>query len=173
MAFIFVQGSICCDIWSLTLWVTFWYTCPWFVVLGSNFSNLPQCPNYTKASVTWPSDGIYMWVRLHLMWNVEFCILDDFLCIWAHYLGYLGSISPTWPNAQKYTKSGRTQPSDGLYPWTRLHLMWNVGFNPLDDSLRISAHDLGYLGQIFRTYPNTCKYTKTGNWPSDGLITFE
>ena len=76
---------------------------PMILVLGSNFSNLPQCPNYTKASVTRPSDGIYMWVRPHLMWNVEFCILDDFLCIWDHCFGYLGSISPTWPNAQKYT----------------------------------------------------------------------
>ena len=109
------------------------------VVLGSNLSNLPQCPNYTKASATWPSDGIYMWVGLHLMWNVEFGILDVFLCIWAHCLGYLGSISPTWPDAKKNTKSGRTQPLDGLYPWKRLHLMWNIGSNTLDDFLHISA----------------------------------
>ena len=144
MVFIIVQGSIWCDIWSLTLWMTFWCPYPWFVVLGPYFSNLPHCPNYTKASVTWTSDAVYMWVRLQLMWNVEFSFLNDFLCIWAHYLGYLGSISPTLPNAQKYTKSGRTQPSDGLYLW-KLHLMWNVRFNPLDDFLRISAHDLGYL----------------------------
>ena len=112
-----------------------------------------------------------MWIRLYLTWNVEYSYSDDFLSIWAYYLGCLGSISPTCPNAQKYTKTGRwTQPPDDLYPWKRLNLMLSLGFYPLDDFLCISTKDLVYLGQIFLTCPNSCKYTKTGiNWPSDGL----
>ena len=36
--------------------------------------------------------------------------MDDFLSIWALYLGRLGSISLTCPNAQKYTKQVELNP---------------------------------------------------------------
>ena len=42
-----------------------------------------------------PSNGFYTWVRFQLMWNVEFNTLDDFLYIQALDLGYLGPISLT------------------------------------------------------------------------------
>ena len=66
------------------------YQCPWFGIFGPSFSNLPQFPKYTKTGITRPSDGLYPWVRLHLIWSVEFNTLDD--------LGYLWQISLTCPN---------------------------------------------------------------------------
>ena len=48
---------------------------------GPNFPNSPQCCNYTNTGITWPSDGLYTWVRLHVMWNVECNTLNSFLCI--------------------------------------------------------------------------------------------
>ena len=71
--------------WSLILWMTFFvsnFLCPWFGVFGASFSNLLQFPKYTKAGITRPSDGLYPWVRLHLIWSVEFNTLDDlvYLC---------------------------------------------------------------------------------------------
>ena len=51
---------------------------------------------------------------------------------------------PNLPKFVKYTKTGITQPSDGLYPGVRIHLMWNMEFNTLNEFLRISVHDVGY-----------------------------
>ena len=81
------------------------------------------------------------------MWNVEFNTMNDFLCIGAYDGGNLGPISPTCPNP-KHTKTGITWPADGIYTWVRLHLMWNVEFNNLDDFRCIDVHDLGDLGLI-------------------------
>ena len=53
---------------------------------------LAPIPKHTKTGITWPADGLYTWVRLHLMWNVEFNNLDDFRCIDVHDLGDLGLI---------------------------------------------------------------------------------
>ena len=50
-------------------------------IFGHNFPNSPQCCKYTDTGITWPSNGLYTWVRLHLMWNVEFNTLNGFLCI--------------------------------------------------------------------------------------------
>ena len=64
-------------------------------VYGPNFPELLQCPKYTKIGTNQPSDGLYIWVRFHLMWNVEFNFLDDFLCTGVHDLGYLDLICLT------------------------------------------------------------------------------
>ena len=80
----------------------YWY--PWFGVFRSNFPNLPQFPNYTKTGLTPPADGLYTWIMLCLMWNVEFYTLNDFLCIHAHDLGYLCLLFRTCPNSQSRYK---------------------------------------------------------------------
>ena len=41
-------------------------------IFGSDFPNSPQCCKYTNTGITRPTDGLYTWVRLHLMWNVDF-----------------------------------------------------------------------------------------------------
>ena len=64
-----------------------WLLCPWCETFRPNFFDLTRFHKYTKTGITWPSDGFYPSVRLHLMWNVEFETLDDFLCISAHDLG--------------------------------------------------------------------------------------
>ena len=76
-----------------------------FLCIGANVwgiwahcPQLAQSSKYTKTGVALPSHGLYPWVRLHLMWSVEFNTFDDFLCISADDLGYLCQISPTCPN---------------------------------------------------------------------------
>ena len=59
---------------------------------GPNLPNLPQFPKYTKIGITWPTDGLYTWVRHYLMWNAQFNTSDDFWCIAVHNLGHLGLI---------------------------------------------------------------------------------
>ena len=81
--------------------LTLWKTCPWFGVFDSNFPDLPQCPKYTKTGVNQLSNGICIWVRLHLMWNMEFNTLNDFLCIDLHDLGCLAPISLACHNYPK------------------------------------------------------------------------
>ena len=61
----------------------------------------------------------------------------------------------------KYTKTGITQPSDGLYTCARLHLMQNLQRNTSDDFLYIHAHVLGVFGPNFPDLPQYPKYTKT------------
>ena len=122
------------------------YQCPWFGVFGSSFSNLPQFPKYTKTSITWPSDGFYPWVRVNLMWSVEFNTLDD--------SEYLCQISLTCPNFANTQEQVYVDPQMD-FRWARLHLMWNVEFNTMNDFLCIGAHDLGYLGPISPTCPSS------------------
>ena len=69
------------------------YQCWQCGVIGLNLSNLPQFPKCTKTGITWPADGLYPWVRLHLMWNVEFNFLDNFYVllsmtwdVWAQFV---------------------------------------------------------------------------------------
>lgn len=61
-------------------------------------------PKHTKTSETRLLDGLYTWVRCHLMWNLEFNTLDDFLYIHAHEFEYFNPISlicPNFPNTLK------------------------------------------------------------------------
>ena len=80
------------------------YECQWLGVFRPNLPELSQFSEYAKAGITQPSDGLYPGVRIHLMWNVEFNTKDDFLCIGVHDLGYLGQISPTYPNSSNILK---------------------------------------------------------------------
>ena len=77
---------------------------PWFGVFGPNFLDLLQCPKYTKTGINQASDGLYIWVRFNLMWNVEFNFLDKFLCIGVHDQGCLGSVCTTCPNSPNILK---------------------------------------------------------------------
>ena len=76
--------------------------------LGPISWNCPNPPN-TLKQVQRLSDGLKSWVRLHLMWNLQFSTLDDFWYILAHVMGYLGPISWTGANA--------------LHTWLRPHLI--------------------------------------------------
>ena len=77
---------------------------PWFGVFGPNFPDLCQCPKYTKTGINQPSDSLYIWVRFHLMWNVEFNFLDNFLRIGGPWLGVFGLSLYDLPQCCKYTK---------------------------------------------------------------------
>ena len=65
---------------------------------------LLRCPKYTKTGMNKPSDGLYIWVRFHMIWNMEFNILDNFLWIGVHDLGYLGWVCPSWSNSPNILK---------------------------------------------------------------------
>ena len=80
------------------------YWCPWLGVFGSNLIDLPQFNKYTKTGLIRPSDCLYPWVRLHLMWNVEFNTLNDFLFIGVNDMRYLGPIFATCPNSPNVLK---------------------------------------------------------------------
>ena len=84
---------------SLTFWMTFCVSVPRIWGIWAQFHWLSPMPKYTNTGITQPSGGLYIWVGLHLMWNVKFNTLEDILCIDHHNLGYLGSISPTCPNS--------------------------------------------------------------------------
>ena len=83
----------------------FVYPCPCFGIFGTNFPDLPQFPKNTTTGITQLPDSVYTWVRFHLMWNLEFNTLNDFLDIHAHNLGYLGPIFPTCPNPTNTLKT--------------------------------------------------------------------
>ena len=93
---------------------------------------------YTKTSINQPSDGLYIWLRFHLMWNVEFNFLDDFLCIGVHDLGYLDPICPTHPTSFDV----------------------KCGVNTLNDFLCTSVNNVGNLGPISPTCPNSLNILK-------------
>ena len=100
------------------------YQCPWCGVFGPNFLDLPQFPKYTKTGITQPSDGLYPWVRLHLMWNVEFNFWMTF-CV---------SLSLIWGNWATFCQ---------LAPVPQIHeksINW-----PSDDLLHLSRALLGFI----------------------------
>ena len=117
---------------------------------GTSFHKVPWCLKYPTKGETLPSNRFYIWIRLQLMWNVEFNTFDEFL--------WFGIFGPNFPHLlqfPKYTKTGINKPSDGFYIWERFHLMWNVEFNFLVDFLCIGVHNLGYLDPICPTCPNS------------------
>ena len=57
-----------------------------------------------KTGETQPSNGFYTWVRLQLLWNVEFNTFDEFLYIQDYDLRYLGPISWTCSGVQNTLK---------------------------------------------------------------------
>ena len=132
MDFRLEQGFIWCEMWSLTLWMTFCVLVPMIWGIWAPFHNLPQIPKSTKKGITQPAAGLYTWVKLHLMRNVDFKTLTVY---WYTWFGLnLGLICSTCPNSTDiYTKSGINWLLDGLYIWVRLHLMWNIEYNILND----------------------------------------
>ena len=124
-------------------------------LFGSSFPKVFWCPKYPKTGETLPSTGFYTWVMLQLMWNVGFKTFYEFLYIQSPWFGVFGPNFPDLCQCPKYTKTGINQPSDSLYIWARFHLMWNVEFNFLDNFLCIGVHDLGCLGSVGPTCPNS------------------
>ena len=121
----------------------------YFGPISLTFLNAPNTLKQVYTNLA--SDGLYPRVRLHFMWYVEFNTLDDFFCISSHDLGEFGPNFSDLSQFLKYTKAGINWPSDGLYILPRLHLIWNVEFNTLDDFLCYSAHNMGYLSPISLT----------------------
>ena len=158
-------GFIWCEMKSLTLWMIFFVLLLWQGEFGPNLPNVLQFAKYTKTGITWPADDLYIWVKLHLMWNIEFNTLDNSLCIDAHDLGNLGLIFLTCPNSTDTAVINWLW--DGLYIWVRLHLMWNVYFNTLNDMAMtwgiwsqllhyfscVTLYDLGVFGPYFPKLP--------------------
>ena len=107
--------------------------------LGPISWNCPSPPN-TLKQVQRLSDGLKTWVRLHLMWNLEFGTLDDFWYILAHVMGYLGPISRTGANA--------------LYTWLRPHLIPEMYSWTHCQFLCIPPDDLYYLDPVSWNCPN-------------------
>ena len=126
---------------------------PWFGVFGPSFPDLCQCPKYTKTGINQPSDSLYIWVRFNLefkceMWSLTLWIMTSvYQCWWCGVLGFNLSNLPQFP---KYTKTGITWPADGLYPWVRLHLMWNLEFNTLNGFQSISGLNFANLPQFHK-----------------------
>ena len=88
---------------SWRLEVTFCIILPMILGISSLFgpSFLPKNP---KTGETQPSNGFYTWVRLQLLWNVEFNTFDEFLYIQDYDLRYLGPISWTCSGVQNTLK---------------------------------------------------------------------
>ena len=128
--------------------------------LGPSFPKRPQCSKYPKICETLPLTEFYTWVMLQLMWNVGFKAFYEFLYIQSPWFGVFGPNFPDLCQCPKYTKTGINQPSDSLYIWVRFHLMWNVEFNFLDNFLCIGVHDLGCLGSVGPTCPNSSNILK-------------
>ena len=72
-------------------------------VFGPYFPKLPWCLNTHKAGITEPSNHLGVIVRPHLI-SDKLKTLDYFLCVSTHDLGYLGPVSPNWPNTRVSVK---------------------------------------------------------------------
>ena len=59
------------------------YTCPWFGLFGTSFPKFLQFLKYIEKNITWPSGGLYNWVRKLL----------NSLVIYAHYFWNWGGFS--------------------------------------------------------------------------------
>ena len=76
-------------------------------LFGPSFPKVPWCPKYSKTGETLPSNGFYTWIRLQLMWNVDFNTFNEFLYIQAHIWGIL--FEPNFLDllqCPKYTNTG-------------------------------------------------------------------
>ena len=152
MDFRLEQGFIWCEMWSLTLWMTFCVSVPMIWGIWAQFSQLAQFSRHTKTGITRTADGIYTWIRLPLMWSVEFYTFDDFLYIDAHDLGYLSLIYLTCPN------STDTQNRYKLTFRLPLHLS-KASFDVKCGvkHFELHAHDLGFSVPISLICPNAPK----------------
>ena len=129
----------------------------WISVFGRKFLDFPQCPKYTKAGVNQPLNCIFILVRLHLIWNVEFNTLDGWLSVyWCPRLGTFGPNFSDLPQFSINTNTGITKLSVSLYPWVMFHLICNVEFNTMDEFLCIYALYLGFFLELPH-FPNTLK----------------
>ena len=148
MDFRLEQGFIWCEIWSLTL---FCVLVPWIWGILTQFPQLAPILKYTKTGLglTQPTDGLYTWIRLCLVWDVEFYTLGDFLCIAADDLDYLGLIFLTCPNSQnryEFTLRWLLNLSKALFDvkYGVYHFGWH-------------AHDLGFSIPTSLICPNVLK----------------
>ena len=95
------------------------YLCPWFMILQPNLPDFPQFHKSNTTGINRISNGFYTWARPHLMWNMKFKILDDIPCTCSFIWGFWAHI-PWLAPMPKYTKTGITQSSDGVYIWEGL-----------------------------------------------------
>ena len=133
---------IWCEMWSLTFCMTFYLlvSMTWGVWTGfSPFATVTQIyKNRFNSTLKLPlplseaSFDVKCGVK-----NFELPSVSQ--CLWCAVFGPNFLDLSQFP---KYTKTGITRPSDGLYLRVRHLLRWNVKFNTLDDFLCISAHDL-------------------------------
>ena len=140
----FTSGFIWCVMWGLTFWMIFFVSVVVIWGIQAPFPHFVSKPKYTETVKTQSSEGLYHWIRLHVIWNVELNTLEDFPFISFHDFWDLGNFS-TFLQCHKYTKAGITWLSYGLYTCVRLHLIWNAEFNTLNGFLCICAHHLGYI----------------------------
>ena len=129
--------------------------CTWFGVFGPSFPKLPQHPSTCETgSIARPTEGPDTRVRSHLMWNKELKTLDYFSCVPAHDLGYLGPISPKFPQYPSTCETGIVQPMGP--PDTRVrsnYLMWNKELKTLNYLCPCLSHDLGIRAQFPQIAP--------------------
>ena len=62
--------------------------CVLMPMIWPNVPDLPQFHRYTKSGINWLSDGLYIWIRLNLLWNMEFNTLNDMPMIWGFWFQY-------------------------------------------------------------------------------------
>ena len=81
-----VQSLIWCKMVSYKTWdYTLWIFLPIILGIrdlsGTSFHKVPWCLKYPTTGETLPPNRFYIWIRLQLMWNVEFNTFDEFLYI--------------------------------------------------------------------------------------------
>ena len=142
--------------------MAFGVSVPFIWVLWAQFPWLDSLSEYTKTGIynSIIRYGLYTGVRLHLMPDLQFNTLDDFLYMHTHDQGYLGLICLISLNPPNINETDINQSSDGLYIWAMFHLICNVQFNTLNYLLCIDAHNLGCLGQTCLTCFNLTKTLK-------------
>ena len=152
--------------WSLTLWMDDFLCIDahYLEHLGPIFSDLPQISKNTNTCITKLSVGLYPWVKFHLMQNVEFNTMDEFV-----YPCPLFGFFPWLAPFPKYNKTGViTRPSDGLTlvsfsikSWVK-HLQWLFMY----DSVTLIWGIWVQTPQIF-----SMPQILYNRWPSDDLET--
>ena len=122
-----------------------------------------QFPKYTNTGITRLSLGLYPWVRLHLMWNVELNTFDD--CASLPFIWGFRDQYPWLVSIRKHTKADTTWTLDLLCIWVRPHLAWNIEFNTFDDFLYMTLSIWGISAQSPQII--SIPQIPYNRWPSD------
>ena len=139
--------------WSL--WITFCVSLCMIWGILAQFPQIAPIPEYLGNSYN--SIHRSPWHQSNISFDVkqeakDFGLLFMYTSTW---FGVFGSSFPKLPQYPSTWETGIAQLAEGNGATVRSHLMWNKELKTSDYFSSIPAHDLGYLGPVSPSCPNT------------------